>query len=60
LDSEGNVEETVESVKENEESPQMKSRPGFVIDIKRKDKVLSFGCSFLPAEESTEESTEPS
>jgi hypothetical protein len=30
----------------------MKARPAFTVDINRNGKILSFGCSFLPSEDS--------
>jgi complement component 1 Q subcomponent-binding protein len=36
----------------------MKSRPSFTIEIKKDGKVLSFGCSFLPAEENDKSASE--
>lgn len=36
----------------------MKARPAFTVDINRGGKILSFGCSFLPAEEGAKDSGE--
>ncbi|CAF0724261.1 unnamed protein product [Brachionus calyciflorus] len=59
LDNEGNVDQAVDSAKNPEaQTPDLKSRPVFSVEVKRGDQVLGFGCSYLPAEEGSTESVE--
>jgi len=55
--TEPNMDVPEDSGKEPEPT-QMKSRPPFTVDIARGGKTLSFGCSFLPAEEGEKDAPE--
>jgi hypothetical protein len=58
LDSgEPSIDEQLEQQQTQEKEAEMKSRPSFSVDIQRGGQTLSFGCSYLPAEEGNKDAS---